>query len=451
MLIQRGGLKVVAGLGISGVSAVNFLVEKGYRVAVTDSRTVPPGCNDIPKDVETYFGELNQDILLRAEEIILSPGLSPQTKEIAHAAAHGIPVVGDIQLLRRATDVPIVAITGSNAKSTVTTLIGNMLQHAGKKVAVGGNLGRPALDLLQDQPELIVLELSSFQLEVTSNLYAEVAVVLNMSEDHLDRHGDMLGYHKAKHRIFQGVKHVVCNRDDGLTRPFVPDATPMKSFGLGAPDMDHYGVLKDLDGTIWLARGRERLLKSTDLYLQGTHNVANALACLAIGEFLGLDLDGMLESIRQFKGLSHRCEYVKSHAGVSYYNDSKGTNVGATIAAIEGLGQAITPQHGKVVLILGGQGKGQDFSILKDAVRRYVKAVVLIGEDAKHIADAISEVGHLYFSDTLSAAVRQCQILADSSDVVLLSPACASFDMFTGYVDRGQQFVASVEALSDDR
>lgn len=447
MLIQRGGLKVVAGLGVSGVSVVQFLLEKGYRVAVTDSRAVPPGHDQIPPDVETHFGALNQALLLRAEEIILSPGLSPHTPEIHAAAQQGIPVIGDIQLLRRATDLPIIAITGSNAKSTVTTLVGEMLQQAGKHVAVGGNLGRPALDLLKDQPELIVLELSSFQLETTSNLHAHVAVVLNMSEDHLDRHGNMMNYHQAKHRIFQGVKHVVYNRDDSLTRPFVPDATPMKSFGLNAPDMNQYGVLTDLDGTIWLARGRERLIKSADLYIQGTHNVANALACLAIGEFIGIAKESMLATLKQFKGLAHRCEYVTTKANIRYYNDSKGTNIGASIAAILGLGQAIQHQQGQVVLILGGQGKGQDFTLLRQAIEQYVRTVVLIGQDATLIAAAIEGCADIQYAETLQHAVTACQAAAKANDVVLLSPACASFDMFKGYEDRGQQFVACVEKL----
>lgn len=447
MLIQRGGLKVVAGLGVSGVSVVQFLLEKGYRVAVTDSRAVPPGHDQIPPDVETHFGALNQALLLRAEEIILSPGLSPDTPEIHAAAQQGIPVIGDIQLLRRATDLPIIAITGSNAKSTVTTLVGEMLQQAGNHVAVGGNLGRPALDLLKDQPELIVLELSSFQLETTSNLHAHVAVVLNMSEDHLDRHGNMMNYHQAKHRIFQGVKHVVYNRDDSLTRPFVPDATPMKSFGLNAPDMNQYGVLTDLDGTIWLARGRERLIKSADLYIQGTHNVANALACLAIGEFIGIAKESMLATLKQFKGLAHRCEYVTTKANIRYYNDSKGTNIGASIAAILGLGQAIQHQQGQVVLILGGQGKGQDFTLLRQAIEQYVHTVVLIGQDATLIAAAIEGCADIQYAETLQHAVTACQAAAKANDVVLLSPACASFDMFKGYEDRGQQFVACVEKL----
>ncbi len=447
MLIQRGGLKVVAGLGISGVSAVNFLHERGYQVAVTDSRTHPPGHDQIPAGIQTSFGQLDTELLLQAEEIILSPGLAPQLPEIQQAIAKGIPVVGDIQLLRRATEVPIVAITGSNAKSTVTTLIGLMAKEAGKKVAVGGNLGRPALDLLKDQPELIILELSSFQLETTSLLNAEVAVVLNMSEDHLDRHGDMLGYHAAKHRIFQGVKKVVFNRDDALSRPLVPDAVPVQSFGLNAPDMNQYGVLCDTDGTLWLARGRERLLKSTEMYIQGTHNIANALACLALGEAIGLPLNSMLETLKSFKGLAHRCEYVDTVNNVRYYNDSKGTNIGATLAAIEGLGAAIAPRKGKVVVILGGQGKGQDFKALRAAVQQYVKTVVLIGEDALKIEQSIEGSTEILKAATLQEAVQLCHAKADAEDVVLLSPACASFDMFKGYDDRGHQFVACVKAL----
>ena len=447
MLIQRGGLKVVAGLGISGVSAVNFLHEQGYRVAVTDSRETPPGHDQIPAEVKTSFGQLDLELLLQAEEIILSPGLAPQLPEIQQVIAKGIPVVSDIQLLRRATDVPIVAITGSNAKSTVTTLIGQMSQDAGRKVAVGGNLGRPALDLLKDQPELIVLELSSFQLETTSNLNAAVAVVLNMSEDHLDRHGDMFGYHKAKHRIFQGVKKVVYNRDDSLTRPLVPDQTPMQSFGLNAPDLNQYGILREDNGTLWLARGRERLIKSSELYIQGTHNVANALACLALGEAIGLPRDSMLETLKQFKGLEHRCEYVKTVHGVRYYNDSKGTNVGATLAAIDGLGAAIEPQQAKVVVILGGQGKGQDFSLLKASVAKYVKVAILIGEDAPILQIALQGSTELIQAQSLKQAVELAQAKTTEHDVVLLSPACASFDMFTGYPDRGHQFVACVNTL----
>ena len=450
MLIQRGGLKVVAGLGISGVAAVNFLYQHGYRVAVTDSRATPPGHDQIPSDVQTSFGQLDAELLLAAEEIIISPGLDPKVAEIQAAVAKGIPVVSEIQILRRATDKPIVAITGSNAKSTVTTLIGLMAADAGKKVAVGGNLGRPALDLTKDDPELYILELSSFQLEATSNLNAEVAVVLNLSEDHLDRHGDMMGYHTAKHRIFQGVKKVVHNRDDSLTRPLVPDATPMQSFGLNAPDMNQYGILKDTDATIWLARGRERLIKSSELYIQGTHNVANALACLALGEAIGLPLESMLETVKTFKGLEHRCEFVAEVQGVRYYNDSKGTNIGATLAALDGLGAAIEAQGGKVAMILGGEGKGQDFTALRESLSKYAKIAVLIGVDRPIIETAIAGTTKLLHAETLEQAIDLCQQNTQAHDVVLLSPACASFDMFSGYPERGRKFVSYVNALPQE-
>ncbi|MCU4494398.1 UDP-N-acetylmuramoyl-L-alanine--D-glutamate ligase [Acinetobacter guillouiae] len=448
MLIQRGGLKVVAGLGISGVSAVNFLHENGYRVAVTDSREVPPGHEQIPAAVQTSFGQLDQDLLLQAEEIVISPGLDPQLSAIQAAIAKGIPVISEIQILRRATDKPIVAITGSNAKSTVTTLIGLMAQDAGVKVAVGGNLGRPALDLTHDDPDVYILELSSFQLEATSSLNAEVAVVLNMSEDHLDRHGDMAGYHAAKHRIFQGVKKVVYNRDDSLTRPLVPDVTPMQSFGLNAPDLKQYGILREDNGTIWLARGRERLLKSSEMYIQGTHNVANALACLALGEAIGLPMDKMLETLKTFKGLEHRCEFVKEVNGVRYYNDSKGTNIGATLAALDGLGAAIEAQGGQVAIILGGQGKGQDFTALRESLQKYAKVAVLMGEDRSIIENAIAGTTTLLHAASLQQAVELCQQHTHAQDVVLLSPACASFDMFTGYPERGHRFVEYVNALN---
>ena len=448
MLIQRGGLKVVAGLGISGVSAVNFLHEKGYRVAVTDSREVPPGHDQIPTDVQTSFGQFDQDLLLQADEIIISPGLDPKLPEIQAAIAKGIPVVSEIQILRRATEKPIMAITGSNAKSTVTTLMGLMAQDAGVKAAIGGNLGRPALDLTHDDPDLYILELSSFQLETTSNLNAEVAVVLNMSEDHLDRHGDMAGYHAAKHRIFQGVKKVVHNRDDSLTRPLVPDVTQMQSFGLNAPDLNQYGILREDNGTIWLARGRERLLKSSEMYIQGTHNVANALACLALGEAIGLPMDKMLETLKTFKGLEHRCEFVKEVNAVRYYNDSKGTNIGATLAALDGLGAAIEAQGGKVAIILGGQGKGQDFTALRDSLQKYAKVAVLIGEDRSIIEKAIEGTTTLLHAASLQEAVALCQQNTQPNDVVLLSPACASFDMFTGYPQRGHHFVEYVNALN---
>lgn len=446
MLIQRGGLRVVVGLGKTGLSAVQYLSAQGYPVAVNDTRLTPPNVAEIPEGVDCHFGGLDQALLCRAEEIILSPGISPNEPELQAAQRLGVSIIGDIQLLRRATNVPIVAITGSNAKSTVTTLVGDMARDAGKRVAVGGNLGTPALQLLDSDPELIVLELSSFQLETTSHLNAAVAVVLNMSEDHLDRHGNMLAYHQAKHRIFQGCQRYVINRDDPLTRPLISDDTPCISFGLNAPDMQQFGVLRDADGTAWLARGRERLLKASLMKIKGNHNIANALAALALGEAVGLPLDSMLETLQQFGGLPHRCQFVAEQAGISFYNDSKGTNVGATLAAIEGLGAALAPQQQRLVVMLGGVGKGQDFKPLRAALTRYARAVVLIGEDADKIATAIGNQIAQVHALSLADAIAQARLLAQAGDAVLFSPACASFDMFLNYEERGAQFMAQVQA-----
>lgn len=447
---NQSGLKIVVGMGISGVSATNFLYQQGENVLVMDSRTNPPGIEKIPSEVKTILGKIDVDLLLQAEEIILSPGLAVEMPEIQQAIAKGIPVISEIQLLRRATQAPIVAITGSNAKSTVTTLIGLMAEQADKKVAVGGNLGRPALDLLNDNPELLVLELSSFQLETTTDLAAEVAIILNMSEDHLDRHGDMQNYQHIKHRIFQQAKNIVINRDDVTTQPNLDNVTT-RSFGLEAPGTNQYGILRDEDGTIWLARGQQKLITSDALYIQGLHNIANVLACFALGESIGLPLESMIETAKQFKGLEHRCEYVDTVNGVRYYNDSKGTNVGATLAAIAGLGSAIEAKKGKLALILGGQGKGQNFALLNDSIQKYVKTVVLIGEDAKIIhQDLQGQIApaEMIFADSLQQAVELCQQHTQAEDVVLLSPACASFDMFSGYPERGEKFVAYVKQLA---
>ena len=448
MLIQRGsGLQVVAGLGVTGVSAARYLHQQGFRVVVTDSREQPPGLADLPPDIDVVTGQLDASLLLQADRIILSPGLDPKLPAIQAAMAQGIQVTGDIQLFADAARAPIVAITGSNAKSTVTTLLGQMAQDAGIRVAVGGNLGTPALDLLDQQVELYVMELSSFQLEITERLGAQVAVVLNMSEDHLDRHGNMLGYHQAKHRIFRGCRRCVVNRDDPLTRPLVADDLPVISFGLGMPDMHDYGVLRDDQGEWWLARGRHRLMAASDMKLSGSHNIANALAALALGESIGLDRHSMLQTLREFAGLAHRCQWVRDLDGVRYYNDSKGTNVGATLAAINGLGQLLAARQGRVVVILGGQGKGQDFRPLAAALQRHGRQVILMGEDSGLIEQAITGTVPQQHAASLAEAVSLAQQTARHGDAVLLSPACASFDQFQGYEDRGSQFVQQVSQL----
>jgi UDP-N-acetylmuramoylalanine--D-glutamate ligase len=355
-----------------------------------------------------------------------------------------VKLSGDIELFARYAKAPIVAITGSNAKSTVTTLVGEMAAAAGKRVAVGGNLGTPALDLLSDDIELYVMELSSFQLETTDQLGAEVATVLNISEDHMDRYSGLPAYHLAKHRVFRGARQVVVNRQDVLTRPLIGEGLPCWTFGLNKPDFHGFG-LREEEGEKYLAFQFENLMPVRELKIRGAHNQANALAALALGHAVGLPMDAMLSSLRSFGGLEHRCQWLRERNGVSYYDDSKATNVGAALAAIEGLGADIP---GKLVLVAGGDGKGADFSGLRAPVAANCRAVVLIGRDAELIAQALGDEVSLVRVATLDDAVLRCAEIAQPGDAVLLSPACASFDMFKNYEERGRLFAQAVGDLS---
>ena len=447
-VIQREGLRVVVGLGKTGLSCVRFLRALGYQVAVNDTRLTPPNLAELNAEfpeVEVSLGRLDEALLLRAQEIITSPGISINEPELLSVRVNaGISVIGDIELFCRATTKPIVAITGSNAKSTVTTLVGLMAENAHIKVGVGGNLGTPVLELLDPETELYILELSSFQLETTHSLKAAAAIVLNVSEDHMDRYASMQAYHQAKHRVYRNCQFYITNRQDPLTVPLLPEAIPHTSFGLDAPDLKTYGVIREA-GQSYLAKGREKLLLASEMGIFGEHNIANALAALALGEAVHIPMPVMLQTLKEFKGLPHRCQLVSKHQNVAWYNDSKGTNVGATLAAIDGLGAAIT---GKVILIAGGVGKGQDFKPLSPALAKYGKAVILIGEDASKIDAAITANVDKVYATTLVDAVQQAQTLASAGDAVLLSPACASFDMFKHYEDRGQQFVSAVVTIT---
>lgn len=447
-VIQREGLRVVVGLGKTGLSCVRFLRALGYQVAVNDTRLTPPNLAELNAEfpeVEVSLGRLDEALLLRAQEIITSPGISINEPELLSARVNaGISVIGDIELFCRATTKPIVAITGSNAKSTVTTLVGLMAENAHIKVGVGGNLGTPVLELLHPETELYILELSSFQLETTHSLKAAAAIVLNVSEDHMDRYANMQAYHQAKHRVYRNCQFYITNRQDPLTVPLLPETVPHTSFGLDTPDLKTYGVLREA-GQSYLAKGREKLLLANEMGIFGEHNIANALAALALGEAVHIPMSVMLQTLKEFKGLPHRCQLVSKHQDVAWYNDSKGTNVGATLAAIDGLGAAIT---GKIILIAGGVGKGQDFKPLSPALAKYGKAVILIGEDASKIDAAITANIHKIYATTLIDAVQQAQTLASAGDAVLLSPACASFDMFKHYEDRGQQFVSAVVTVT---
>ena len=445
-LIASDQFRIVVGLGKSGMSLVRFLAQQGVRFAVADTRANPPELATLQRDypqVEVRCGELDVDFLCRASELYVSPGLALATPALREAAARGVKMSGDIDLFTRHAKAPIIAITGSNAKSTVTTLVGEMAEAAGRKVAVGGNIGTPALDLLSDDVELYVLELSSFQLETTERLNAEVATCLNVSEDHMDRYDGMQHYHLAKHRIFRGAKQVVVNRDDALSRPLIADQVLCWNFGLGKPDFKRFGLIEE-GGEKQLAFQFETLMPTAELKIRGAHNQSNALAALALGHAVGLPFEAMLQTLRRFAGLPHRCQWVRELRGVGYYDDSKATNVGAALAAIEGLGADIA---GKLVLIAGGDGKGADFSALKAPVAKFCRAVVLLGRDAELLAEALGDAAPLVRVKTLEEAVLHAAELAQSGDAVLLSPACASLDMFKNFEERGRLFAQAAEGL----
>ncbi|MGA4632801.1 UDP-N-acetylmuramoyl-L-alanine--D-glutamate ligase [Pseudomonas solani] len=446
-LIASDQFRIVVGLGKSGMSLVRFLARQGVRFAVADTRENPPELATLRAQypgVEVRCGELDVDFLSRASELYVSPGLALATPALQEAAKRGVKLSGDIELFARYAKAPIVAISGSNAKSTVTTLVGEMALAAGRKVAVGGNLGTPALDLLADDIDLYVMELSSFQLETTDRLNAEVATVLNVSEDHMDRYADMQAYHLAKHRIFRGARQVVVNRGDALSRPLVADQLPCWTFGLNKPDFKGFGLVEE-GGEKYLAFQFEKLLPVRELKIRGAHNQANALAALALGHAVGLPMEPMLETLKTFTGLAHRCQWVRERNGVAYYDDSKATNVGAALAAIEGLGADI---DGKLVLIAGGDGKGADFSSMREPVARFCRAVVLLGRDAEQIAAVLGDALPLVRVRTLDEAVSRSAELAQEGDAVLLSPACASLDMFKNFEERGRLFAQAAEGLA---
>ena len=445
-LIAKSTTTAVVGLGVTGLSVARFLTRKNSAFAMFDSRLAPAQLGLFRQEfpnVEVYLGDLDAAKLSEFDEIILSPGLSLKLPAIQQAISAGVNVIGDISLFVRYPSGPIVGITGSNAKSTVTTLVGDMAIESGINVGVGGNLGIAALDLLADDKELYVLELSSFQLETTPKLSAKVACILNLSDDHQDRYDSFSAYHAAKQRIYYGAKEIVVNRADVLTLPPIATGLKVSSFGLDKPDFNQFGLIEK-NSEIFLAYQFDTLMSTAELKIQGKHNVANALAALAIGQAAGLPMASMLKALKNFRGLSHRCEWVADVRGVSYINDTKGTNVGATLAAIEGFASA---QH-KLVLIAGGDGKGADFSPLKHAINQSARALVVIGKDAKAIAALAENNVQVAFASDMCDAVAQAHQLAQSGDKVLLSPACASLDMFKNYIDRGEQFVAAVRGLS---
>ena len=450
----KGKTVLVLGLGESGLAMAQWLHRQGARVRVADSRSELPFAAELKRSAPgavLLTGSFNDELIDGAELIGLSPGLSLNEPVVAEAARRGIPVVGEIELFAGALrelgargQCKLIAITGTNGKTTTTALTGALCRAAGKVTAVAGNISPAALSALMTcldsgkLPEIWVLELSSFQLETTVSLAADAAAVLNVSDDHLDRYAGLDDYAEAKARIFAGGGTQVLNRQDARIMAMANAVSRRLTFGLDAPaGAEDFGIK---DG--WLMQGNERLLRADELAIAGLHNAANALAALALCRAIDLPLASLLPALRAFKGLPHRVERIAEIDGVAWYDDSKGTNVGATVAALEGLGR-------KVVLIAGGDGKGQDFSPLGPPLAAHGRALVLIGRDAMKIEAAVGDCGiPLIHAQDMDQAVRKAAVAARAGDAVLLSPACASFDMFRNYAHRAEVFAQAVRELA---
>ncbi|MEP4546549.1 MAG: UDP-N-acetylmuramoyl-L-alanine--D-glutamate ligase [Saccharospirillum sp.] len=439
---------LVVGLGATGLSCVRYLVAQGKLVSVIDSRQTPPGLDTLRAefpDVDVTLGGFDADVMTRVDVLVMSPGVPLSTPAVQTALANGVRLSSDIELFCQAHQGRTVLITGSNAKSTVTSWLADIASRAGLSYVVGGNLGQPALTLLEEPVELAILELSSFQLELVGPLRADVATVLNVSEDHQDRYPSFAAYQQTKQRIYFGCRHAVYNRDDVLTSPLLPTGVAQTTFGLGQPDLNQFGVLEH-EGEAWLACGRDLWFPASDVALPGRHNRSNALAVMALAKAIGLGRDAILASLKSFKGLPHRCEPVGSINGVQFVNDSKGTNVGATLAAVDGLGR---DHPGRLILLLGGQGKGADFSSLNEPVAKLCKSSWVFGQDQEQIVAALSAGGRsstVHRADTMEQALAGAEAEALTGDIVLLSPACASFDQFNDFQHRGNVFRSWVEA-----
>ncbi len=440
---QRDAPVLVAGLGTTGLSCARFLARQGRQVIVGDTREQPPGLAQLQKEhpeIRVYVGVLPVQVLDTVREVVASPGLDLNSPFFALARQRDISVIGDIELFARTVTAPILAVTGSNGKSTVTRMLAALLKAGGLEVRAGGNLGPAALDLVHDsEPDFYVLELSSFQLESVYSFTPSVATILNISPDHIDRHGSIEEYVAAKSRIFERCSVAIVNRDDPRVMA-IPVTAPTISFGLDAPADGDFGLLERADG-FWLARGALPLLRTSELPLIGRHNQANALAALAMASAAGAPVQASAQALRNFRGLPHRTQRVANLRGVTWINDSKGTNVGATVAAIRGL-------DGELVLIAGGEGKGADFSLLAEALTGRVHTAILIGRDARQIADTIEDRCTVLFADSMDTAVQLASEHAHDGDSVLLSPACASFDMFSNFEARGDAFARAVRRLT---
>ncbi|MGR6982052.1 UDP-N-acetylmuramoyl-L-alanine--D-glutamate ligase [Testudinibacter sp. P27/CKL/0425] len=426
----RGKKVTVLGLGKSGLSCIEFFKDKNVDLRVIDTRNLPlekqPSLPTFVK--QAHFGEIPQQWLLESDLIVISPGLALATPEVQTALANDVEVVGDIELFCREAKAPIIAITGSNGKSTVTSLVAAMAKAAGKKVGMGGNIGIPALSLLQHDCDLYVLELSSFQLETTTSLRAKAATVLNVTEDHMDRYADLNAYRQAKLMIYQGAETCIINDEDPLTMPAVAQSAvaPLR-FG----EQGDYHLLKQHDRTL-LAVNKQAVLATDEMQLVGRHNYMNALAALALADAAGIERAASCHALCEFSGLDHRFQLVQRQDGITWINDSKATNVGSTLAALQGLEVA-----GTLYLLLGGDGKGADFSELAKAVNQPHIQLYCFGRDGAALA-ALSTQSQLF--DTMQQAVAELRPHLKAGDLVLLSPACASLDQFANFEQRGEMF-----------
>lgn len=441
--MQATLMSLVVGLGKTGQSVLRHLARHQQPFIAWDTRDSLPQLQALQSQYpqnDFYAGHLPEHILQAVERVILSPGVSLKHPVIQQAIALDIPVLGDIDLWRSHVQAPVVAITGSNAKSTVTSLVGEMAKAAQINVAVCGNLGTPVLDELaeQEDAQLWVVELSSFQLETAHQLNASVATVLNLSEDHMDRYDSMADYKAAKHRIFNGAEHLVVNLSDAHSRPAESGAKYISEFTL-ADSPSSAWRLTSLDGQGWLYKGRRPLMPVSDVAMSGLQNYENALASAALASAVNIPDRAIVSALKSFAGLAHRCQSVRTLANVQYVNDSKGTNVGATLAALHGL------QNGKnIILLAGGEGKGADFTPLQNAMAQHCKKVIGFGRDGAQIAQLAEDYEVV---DTLEQALASAHKFSTDGDVVLLSPACASFDQFKSFEHRGECFVTLVEAL----
>ena len=440
---SKHGSDFVVGLGATGLSIARYLRRKDRKARFFDTRSEPPGVDELRTlfpDAQLMLGsvKLPDDV----KRVIASPGVADTHPIFEDARSASVEVVSDIELFGREAKAPFIAITGSNGKSTVTTLLYQMCRAAGLEVLAGGNLGKPALDLLDEpSPEIFVLELSSFQLQRTEKLPASVSVLLNVTPDHLDWHASEAEYRAAKYRVFREAKAAVYSRTDAYAIEATTRTSNAISFGTDEPADGHFGLRVD-DGITYLACGEKLLLSTEDLAMYGRHNQLNALAALAAGTLAGLDLASMLMVLNEFPGLPHRMEFVRNFQGVDYVNDSKATNVAAAVASINSV-------DGSIVLVAGGDGKGGDFAPLADALDSRLRAAVLVGKDAQAIADALDTVNPVYLAEDMSDAVESAAGFAERGDTVLLAPACASLDQYDNFMARGDAFADATWELRE--